>query len=102
MPALHVVCRSPQESQALTQCLTRAGEGDVVLLSENGVYAALVDSVASAPIRAASPQRVVYVLMPDCEARGILAEEILPGVAAVDYDGFVDLAVRFPIIHCWS
>jgi tRNA 2-thiouridine synthesizing protein B len=101
MPVLHLVSRSPRESQALACCLARAGASDVVLLSENGVYAALTTSEGDAPIRAALGQLGIYALKPDLEARGIASEELLEGVQEIDYEGFVDLAVHYPLSHSW-
>ena len=100
MPVLHVVSGSPQGSQALAHCLPRIQEGDALLLSENGVYAALADSEGCRRLEA-SLGLSVYVLTPDLEARGIGLEELCPGVQRVDYEGFVDLAVRYPIILSW-
>lgn len=101
MPVLHVVSRSPHEAQALAQCLARVGEGDAVLLSENGVYAALRDSLGCESIRGALARLRVYVLTSDLEARGISPGEVLKGVEAVDYEGFVDLAVRYSLCQSW-
>jgi tRNA 2-thiouridine synthesizing protein B len=78
MAALHLVFRSPAESRALEQCLMRAGEGDAVLLLEDGVYAAAEGSALGGVLRAAVGQVAVYVLAPDLEARGLEVENPLP------------------------
>jgi tRNA 2-thiouridine synthesizing protein B len=100
MPVLHVVSGSPQGSQALIHCLARMQEGDALLLSANGVYAALANSGACRWLDV-SPPLSVYVLAPDLEARGIAVEELWPGAERIDYEGFVDLAVRYPISLSW-
>jgi len=100
MPVLHVVSGSPQGSHALAHCLARVQEGDALLLSENGVYAALVDSAACRSLNV-FPRLSVYALTPDLEARGIAFDELWPGVERIDYEGFVDLAVRYPISLSW-
>ena len=43
----------------------------------------------------------VRVLSADLEARGIAVADLIPGVEPVDYEGFVDLAVRNDRVHAW-
>jgi tRNA 2-thiouridine synthesizing protein B len=43
----------------------------------------------------------IYALKPDLEARGIASEELLEGVQEIDYEGFVDLVVHYPLSHSW-
>jgi tRNA 2-thiouridine synthesizing protein B len=78
MAALHLVFRSPGESRALEQCLARVGEGDAVLLLEDGVYAAAEGSVLGGMPRAMAGRVAVYVLVPDLEARGLEIQNPLP------------------------
>jgi tRNA 2-thiouridine synthesizing protein B len=78
MAVLHLVFRSPGESRALEQCLARVGEGDAVLLLEDGVYAAAEGSVFGGILRAVMERVVVYVLAPDLEARGLAVANLLP------------------------
>lgn len=101
MGVLHLVSRSPGESPALSQCLGRAGEGDAVLLLEGGVYAALKGSASVPLLHGAMAGVAVYALGPDLEARGIAADEVLGGVAVVDYVGFVGLALSHSPIQSW-
>jgi tRNA 2-thiouridine synthesizing protein B len=42
----------------------------------------------------------VYALAPDLAARG-MADRLIDGVAAIDYDGFVDLVVEHPNNQSW-
>lgn len=104
MALLHVVNRSPHESSALAQCLQRAGSGDTILLTEHGVYAALADGVVGDLLAAAMPrlgEGAICALRPDLEARGIGSEEVQSIIQLVDYEDFVDLAVRYPLILSW-
>jgi tRNA 2-thiouridine synthesizing protein B len=110
MATLHIISRSPAESRTLEQCLTRAGEGDAVLLIEDGVYAA-DGSAAEGMLRAAAGRMMLYVLLPDLEARGleipglpVRAERdplAAPAFQPVDYRGFVALTTSHQPIVSW-
>lgn len=100
MATLHLVSRSPADSRALAQCLARAGEGDAVLLIEDGVYA-----VAGAPggesLRDMTGRVALYVLVPDLEARGLSISSQWPDAQMVDYSGFVALTTAHNPIVSW-
>ncbi|HWP01691.1 MAG TPA: sulfurtransferase complex subunit TusB [Methylococcus sp.] len=102
MRALHLVHRSPFENNVLRCCVARAARGDSVLLLENAVYAALLDGAMAGVVADATKWLRMAVLIPDLEARGLAGVELLPDVEAIDYDGFVDLAVAYPVIVTWS
>jgi tRNA 2-thiouridine synthesizing protein B len=112
MAVLHLVFRSPGESRALEQCLARVGEGDAVLLLEDGVYAAAEGSVFGGMPRAVMERVVVYVLVPDLEARGLEIQNPLPEregeklrepyIEPVDYPGFVALTTEYNPIVSWT
>lgn len=102
MGILHLVNCSPNDSNGLTQCLERAGQGDAILLLEAGVYAALKNPVFSAKLAESSDAVKIYVLEPDLAVRGITAKEVLDGVLLVDYDGFVGLSVEHNPIVSWN
>ena len=102
MGVLHLVNRSPGASLALSLCLERAGTGDAVLLLEGGVYAAVKGSAWASRLAEAMPQVFVHALAPDLAARGIATEEILAGVALVDYEGFVGLSILHNPVMSWS
>lgn len=102
MEVLHLVSRSPGESQAFSQCLGRLGAGDAVLLLEGGVYAALKGSVAASDLREVLAGVGVYALEPDLAARGIGKDELLEGVVRVDYAGFVELTLVHTPILSWT
>ena len=101
MGVLHLVNRSPHASASLGQCLARAGEGDAVLLLEGGVYAALKDSAFAPALQDALGKLAVHVLAPDLAARGVAAEELIEGLALVDYEGFVELSLRHAPVQSW-
>jgi tRNA 2-thiouridine synthesizing protein B len=93
MAILHLVCRSPFESDALTRCLERAGAEDAVLLMENAVYAVLKEVPANGKL---------YALLPDLEARGLDTEAATARtIQLVDYEGFVELTERYPLSLSW-
>lgn len=100
MAALHLVSRSPADSRVLAHCLARAGEGDAVLLIEEGVHAAA--EVPGGEVLGEVAGRVaVYVLAPDLEARGLSIAPRWPEIQAVDYSGFVALTTAFNPIVSW-
>lgn len=101
MAALHLVSRSPADSRALAQCLARLGEGDAVLLIEDGVYAAAGGAWGEEALRALAGRVTVYVLASDLEARGLSTSHRLPDIQAVDYPGFVALTTVFNPILAW-
>ena len=96
---LHIVNKSPTDGNALDGALRLSGSG-ALLLIEDGVYAATRGNPAEARVRSAMERVKVYVLAPDLEARG-MADRLTEGVIAVDYGGFVDLAVAHPRTVSW-
>jgi tRNA 2-thiouridine synthesizing protein B len=101
MGVLHLVSRSPHESPSLALCLARAGEGDAVLLLEDGVYAALNDAAFASALLKVCGKLAVYVLTPDLAVRGIEPEARVAGLIPVDYAGFVELSLRHAPILSW-
>ena len=101
MTMLHLVNRSPFREDALRACLRVARPGAGVLLYEDGVYAGVRGTGFEERLRAALATLRVYVLEPDLEARGLLGAPLVPGVAGVDYAGFVDLAIEYDIVTSW-
>ena len=99
---LHIVNKSPFESTTLESCLRTAtnGQGDVLLLIEDGVYAVTKNSVAGNMLHEAMKDVKVCVLWPDAEARGI-QDRVLDGVKMVDYAGFVDLVAESDNVQSW-
>jgi len=97
---LHTVNKSPFERNTLKGCLAHAKPGSAVLLIEDGVYAALAGTTASAMVQEAMTQVSVYALAPDLEARGV-AKRVIDGIKVIDYAGFVDLVVEHPSTQSW-
>jgi tRNA 2-thiouridine synthesizing protein B len=73
-----------------------------VLLLENAVYAALLHGAMAGVVADATKWLRIAVLIPDLEARGLVGAELLPDIETIDYDGFVDRAVAYPVIVTWS
>ena len=95
---LHTINKSPFSHDCLTECLRVCNRDDVILLLEDGVYAALADSAWIAQLTAQAA--AVYVLEADVAARGIAAR-IAPGIETVDYNGFVQLCVEQTGMLAW-
>lgn len=101
---LHIVNKSPFESNALDACLKRLTDGAAVLLIEDGVYAAVRgvrSSISDALDRACDNGAAVYALTPDLVARGFNGEHIIKKVRVVDYEGFVDLVTGHDNVQTW-
>jgi len=97
---LHIINKSPFETNTLNTCLRMAQPGHALLLIEDGVYAATQGSAAQERIRQACATLKVYVLQPDMDARGVTGK-LIDGVTLVDYGGFVDLAEQYDTSHSW-
>ena len=96
---LHIVNKSPLEKSTLDAVLRLAASGTLLLI-EDAVYAATRGNVAEAKVRQAMAKLKVCALMPDLQARGV-ADRLIDGVAAVDYDGFVDLVAEHKNCQSW-
>ena len=97
---LHIVNKSHRQTSSLASCLRLARPGQALLLTEDAVFAATKAGAESSGIAAALGTLVVYVLQPDVEARG-MAGQLVDGVTAVGYDGFVDLVAEQPTNQSW-
>ncbi len=100
MAMLHTVNKSPYERNTLESCLNHVREGDVVLLIEDGVYAALKGGRAADVLSAVNGVRVC-ALSADLKARGIDSQKVVDGVDVVDYAGFVDLVEQTDKTQAW-
>jgi tRNA 2-thiouridine synthesizing protein B len=72
-------------------------DGDILLLIEDGVYAAIKGGAAASKLEGCS----VSVLAADIAARGIAAEKLIDGVSVVDYAGFVDMVEANEKVQSW-
>lgn len=95
---LHTINKSPYTHQHLADCLRVCSADDVILLIEDGVYAALTDSEWIKSISAKVAR--IYALQPDADARG-LGDRIATEVNSIDYDGFVQLCIDQPNMLAW-
>jgi len=87
---LHTVNKSPFANTALESCLRFADEGDVLLLTEDGVLAAAAGTARSALVESALGKGLrVCALSADLKARAV--DALIEGVEVVDYDGWVEL-----------
>ncbi len=97
---LHTVSQSPLAGSALTRCLRLAGDGNVLLLVADGVYAALANSDGARQLQRHTETLSLYALAPDVAAR--LPElRLTPGVELVDYSAYVSLAMRCDAVVDW-
>ncbi len=102
MSTLHLVNKAWPASNALVSCLAHCGDGDAVLLIEDGVYAAGNDCWREVTGRVnGMPAAVtVSVLDRDLAARG-MTSRIAPAFSIVDFDGFVALAAAHQRVVTW-
>ena len=86
---LHTVNKSPFSNTALESCLRFIQDGDVLLLLEDGVYAAAASTSKSQLIADMLKTHAVYAIRADVKARGI--DTLIDGVKLADYNDFVKL-----------
>jgi len=96
---LHILNKSPLQTGTL-DTVVRLAKSGALLLIEDAVYAATKGNGAESKLREAMARLKVYALMPDLQARG-MADRLIEGVGAIDYDGFVDLVVEHPNNQSW-
>jgi tRNA 2-thiouridine synthesizing protein B len=92
---LHCVVRAPRDGETLSLALSMLTPGDVLLLMQDGVWAAYSEHIRV-------PEGVeACVLMGDVLRRGLDPTRIR-GFALVDEAGFVALAARTARQVCWA
>ncbi len=96
---LHTVNKSPYRSDSLKLCMAYMQSGDMVLLIEDGVYAAMKGGSSEALVSGSSAK--VYALGPDLKARGIGSDKLIDGIEVVGFDGFVNLAAENDKVQSW-
>ena len=97
MSMLHLVNKSPYESNNLSTASSIMKGGDELLLIEDGVYAAVKAGKASAMLAGCT----VSVMGPDLAARGISEDKLADGVNVIDYNGFVELVEKNDKVQSW-
>lgn len=95
---LHTVNKSPFQNNSLENCLRLLRKDDVILLLEDGVYAAAAGTAKSLLIEQAVKQHPIYAIEADLKARGI--DKLISGVRIAGYGDFVDLVEQHPV-HAW-
>ncbi len=95
---LHTVNKSPFQDSALESCVQYIREGDVLLLIEDGVYAAQAGSAKAPIIENVMKTNKVYAIGADLKARALT--KLVDGVQVTDYAGFVEL-VETHKTHAW-
>ncbi|MEK7083906.1 MAG: sulfurtransferase complex subunit TusB [Patescibacteria group bacterium] len=95
---LHTVNKSPFQNSSLEDCLRVSQKGDVILLLEDGVYAASAGTAKSSLIEKAVKQNTVYAIEADLKARGL--GNLIKDVHIASYGDFVDLVEQHPV-HAW-
>lgn len=102
MPTLHVISQSPADHLDITSCSRLITPDDALMLFSNGAYAALAGTVHSCHVESLLKDGIpVYVLTAAITARGLLSNKLIPGVVAVDYEGFVGLVARYVVTQSW-
>jgi len=92
---LHTINKSPFESNTLQDCIRFINEDDVILLFEDGVYAAVNNSKKADVISTILKTNKVYALQADLKARGL--DALVDGIEVADYEKFVDLVEEHPV-----
>jgi tRNA 2-thiouridine synthesizing protein B len=102
MSTLHTVNKSPFERNSLQSCLSIAKDQSSILLIEDGVVAALKDTVMSDELEQAINRGInLYVLEEDLQARGLPQERIMSKIQSVTYSGFVELVTSTDRVQNW-
>ena len=99
---LNWVPASPWMRDALARALNEAAPGDVVLLLQDAVVAALADARLPAGLAVAVANRDVAVCAADLAARGLAGLPMRAGARVVDDAEMVELAAACDLSLTWS
>jgi tRNA 2-thiouridine synthesizing protein B len=94
---LHLIFQSPLQ----TATLQRVGNGDALLFLENAVTYLLKNAEKSSALSNRLATNRLFVLISDIETRGINVEELVPGIAVLDYAGWVTLTTEYQRTQSW-
>lgn len=95
---LHLVFQSLSDSSVLE----RFAYGDDVVFLEDAIFALAKNARLAVVLTRLLEYNRFYVLADDIAARGLSAEELVNGIAVIDYVGLVELTVNNPLIQSWS
>lgn len=95
---LHIINKSPFTQENLNTCLKLAGEGDPIILIEDGIYGAMAGTSVEESVKGAMSKHPIYALQADLKARGV--DKVIDGIKVCDYGGFVDLVAEHRP-HSW-
>lgn len=86
---LHIINKSPYSKNSLESCVRVAQKDDPILLTEDGVLAAMAGGSAASTLKEAQKSHSIYALQADIKARGV--DRLVDGIKVIDYAGFVEL-----------
>lgn len=95
---LHIITTSA--GQALI--FERTGKGDAVLFIEDAVLCLHKNRPDAKDLLSHCQLLDCYALAADLQLRGLAQEQLVTGVALLDYPGFVDLTVAHDVIKTWN
>ncbi len=99
MIVLHIVNKSPSQSDTLDSCIRRAEPGSAILLIEDAVYALLTLEELNTKYKKLK-QIKIYALAEDVSARG-LRQWSADQIELIDYAGFVELTEHYASSMSW-
>lgn len=92
---LHLIQKSPFQSNCLTECLNVADESDQFLLMLDGVYAIQQSEFINSG-------RSIFALKDDLDARGLtIPAEQKDMITTINYDQFVELTLNTDKTISW-
>ncbi len=100
MSTLHLANHGGPTHPGLRSCLQYVQSGDVILLYEDGVYAAVMALWEKLGAGRELPDIKLYVLDTDVQARG-LDDRLHPDAKQIDYAGFVRLTEACQPVVSW-
>ncbi|MFB1037212.1 MAG: sulfurtransferase complex subunit TusB [Sinobacterium sp.] len=92
---LHTVNKASTDSSALAQCLAVIGNDDCLILIEDGVYNALLETEQLSALGDRCS-----VLKADADGRGIAAK-VAGSFSLVSYEQFVELVANCKLTQSW-
>ena len=96
---LHLIYQSPVEDSVIQ----RIESGDDVVFFENAVFRVNKKSLQSTELEQMLANNVhLYVLHDELVIRGVNTDELVLGIAVIDYSGLVTLTEKNKIIRTWN